>query len=149
VKTAGSGGRELFDGPLEGEQEWAIAHAMAQAASAFFPSLKGADRAAELVGALVKGHVLAIAIEFILVANYWHTKCMMVGCSDNGHLVKLGLATHSVPSMHSMARSLVRSCWRESDAPHLRKRSRRAEVSNTAPCSIEHVVWRHTRAHFT
>jgi len=24
------------------------------------------------------------------VANYWHTKCMMVGCGDNGHLVKLG-----------------------------------------------------------
>jgi len=30
---------------------------------------------------------------------------------------------HSAPSTHSMARSLVHSCWRESDAPHLRKRS--------------------------
>jgi len=54
------------------------------------PGLKGLDRAAELVGALVEGHVIAIAIEVVLVANYWHTKCTMVGCSDNGHLVKLG-----------------------------------------------------------
>jgi len=90
VKTAGSGGRELFDGPLEGEQERAIAHTAVQAASAFFPSLKGADGAEELVRALVKGHMLAVTIEVILVANYWHTKCTMVGCSDNGHLVKLG-----------------------------------------------------------
>jgi len=81
---------ELFNGLLEGEQERAIAHTAVQAVSAFFPGLKGADRAAELVGALVKGHMLAVAIEVILVANYWHTKCTMVGCSDNGHLVKLG-----------------------------------------------------------
>jgi len=64
--------------------------AMNLAVSAFFPRLKGADRAAELVGALVKGHMLAVTIEVILVANYWHTKCTMVGCSDDGHLVKLG-----------------------------------------------------------
>jgi len=63
---------------------------MAQAASAYFPGLKGLDRAAELVGALVEGCVLALAIEVVLVANYWHTKCTMVGCSDNGHLVELG-----------------------------------------------------------
>jgi len=73
----------LFNGPLEGEQERAIVHAMAQAASAFFPGLKGLDRAAELVGALVEGHMLAVAVEVILVANYWHTKRTMVGCGDN------------------------------------------------------------------
>jgi len=65
-------------------------HAMAQAVSAFFPGLEGSDRAAELVGALVEGHVLAVAVEVVLVANYWHTKCTMVGCGDNGHLVELG-----------------------------------------------------------
>jgi len=78
--------------------------------------------------------------------------CTMVGCSDNGHLVKLGrivLAMHSAPSMHRMARSLVHSCWRESDAPHLRKRLHRAEESNTTPCLIGCVVRRCTRAHFT
>jgi len=77
----------LFDGALEGEQEQAIMRAMAQAESVLFPSLKSADGAAELIGALVKGHVLAIAVEVILVQ---HTKCTMVGCGDNGHLVKLG-----------------------------------------------------------
>jgi len=61
----------LFDGTLEGEQEWAIAQAMAQAASVFFPSPKSADGAAVLVGALVKGHMLAITVEVVLVANYW------------------------------------------------------------------------------
>jgi len=44
----------------------------------------------ELVGALMEGHMLAVTIEVILVADYWHTKCAMVGCSDNSHLVKLG-----------------------------------------------------------
>jgi len=76
----------LFDGPLEGEQEWAIAQATAQAAPAFFPGLKGLDRAAELM----EGHMLAVAVEVVLVADYWHTKCKMFGCGDNGHLVKLG-----------------------------------------------------------
>jgi len=80
----------LFYGPLEGEQERAIAHAMAQAASVFFPGLGGLDKAAELIGALMEGHVLAFAVEVVLVADYWHTKCTMVGCGDNGHLVKLG-----------------------------------------------------------
>jgi len=34
--------------------------------------------------------MLAVAIQVILVADYWHTKCTMVGCGDNGHLVELG-----------------------------------------------------------
>jgi len=63
---------------------------MAQATSAFFPGLKGLDRAAELVGALMEGHLLAVTVEVILVADYWNTKCTIVGCSDDGHLVKLG-----------------------------------------------------------
>jgi len=75
---------------LEGKQELAVAHAMVQATSAFFSGLKGLDRAAELVGALVEGHMLAVTIEVVLVANYWHTKHAMVSCSDDGHLVKLG-----------------------------------------------------------
>jgi len=138
---------------LEGEQEWAIMHATAQAASEYFPGLEGLDRAAELIGALVEGYMLAVSIEVVLVANYWHPKCTMVGCGDNGHLVKLlgriVLAMHSAPSTNSRARSLVCSCWRESDAPHLRKRLCRAEVSNTTRCLIGQVVWRCTRAHFT
>jgi len=75
---------------LEGKQERAVAHAMAQATSVFFSGLKGLDWAAELVGALVEGHMLAVAVEVVLVANYQHTKCGMVSCSDDGHLVKLG-----------------------------------------------------------
>jgi len=74
---------------LEGKQEQAVAHATVQATSIFFPGLKGSDRAAELVGALMEGHMLAIAVE-VVVADYWHTKRTMVGCSDNGHLVELG-----------------------------------------------------------
>jgi len=34
--------------------------------------------------------MLAVTIEVVLVANYQHTKHVMVGCSDDGHLVKLG-----------------------------------------------------------
>jgi len=65
-------------------------HATAQATSAFFPGLEGLDGAAELFGALVEGHLLAVTVEVVLVANYQHTKHAMVGCSDDGHLFKLG-----------------------------------------------------------
>jgi len=43
----------------------------------------------------------------------------------------------------------VRSCKMESNEPHLRKRSRRAEVLNITPCLIRQVVQRRTRARFT
>jgi len=61
-----------------------------QATSTSFPGLEGSDGAAELVGALVEGHLLAVTVEVILVADYRHTECTMVVCSDDCHLVKFG-----------------------------------------------------------
>jgi len=63
---------------------------MAQATSTSFPGLEGLDGAAELIGAFVEGHLLAVTVEVVLVANYQHTKHAMVVCSDDCHLVKLG-----------------------------------------------------------
>jgi len=72
-------GRELFDGMLEGEQEWTVMHTMVKAVSAFFPGLKGANRAAELVGALMKEHTLAITVEVVLVVEWKY--CLNTECT--------------------------------------------------------------------